>query len=193
MGAAAFQRLSIPDVKIVTPPKSEDHRGYVMESYSARDYAQGGIPTAFVQDNQSLSVQSGVIRGLHFQMPPHAQAKLVRVVAGAVFDVAVDLRKGSPTYGHWCAATLTADAGEQMFIPKGFAHGFCTLAPNTIVTYKLDDYFAPQSATGISWSSPSLAIDWPIEGAQPIISAKDAVLTDFALFDSPFVYEGPPP
>ncbi len=185
-----FQRLSIPDVIKVTLCRFGDERGYFMETYAAHIYAQGGISATFVQDNQSLSALPGVIRGLHFQTPPKAQAKLVRVVSGAIFDVAVDIRRGSPTYGHWCATTLTAQGAEQMFIPKGFAHGFCTLQPDTLVTYKLDDYFDAEADTGVLWSSPTLSIDWPLDGIQPIVSAKDAAMTDFAEFISPFVYEG---
>lgn len=186
-----FQRQSIPDVIMATPRKIGDHRGYFMESYAARAYAQGGIEAAFVQDNQSLSTRPGIIRGLHFQTPPHAQAKLVSVAAGAIFDVAVDIRQGSPTYGRWCATTLTAEGGEQIYIPKGFAHGFCTLAPDTLVTYKLDAYHDPAADTGVLWSSPALAIDWPLNGKTPIVSDKDAGLPDFAGFHSPFVYGEP--
>jgi dTDP-4-dehydrorhamnose 3,5-epimerase len=131
-------------------------------------------------------VQKGTIRGLHFQIPPEPQAKLIRVLRGSIFDVAVDLRQGSPTYGYWCAANLTADGGEQLFVPRGFAHGFCTLEANTEVAYKVDGFYAPGCDAGLRWDDPDLAIAWPIAKDDIMVSDKDAKLPYFRGFDSPF-------
>lgn len=180
--------LAIPGVKLVTVEKFGDSRGYFMETYSHRDYATLGIDCEFVQDNQSLSAQRGTIRGLHFQIPPEPQAKLVRVLKGSIFDVAVDIRRGSPTYGKWCGATLTADQGEQLFVPRGFAHAFCTLEPNTEVVYKVDSYYAPACDAGIIWNDPDIAVEWPIAQTDAILSAKDAKLPRLADLDIPFTY-----
>ena len=178
--------LVIPDVVMVVPHRFGDARGYFVETYNARSYAGIGIDAAFVQDNESLSAQKGTVRGLHFQVPPMAQAKLVRVLKGAVMDVVVDIRRGSPTYGKWCSVTLTAHGGEQLFIPRGFAHGFCTLEAATEVAYKVDAYYAPECDTGILWNDPEIGIAWPVDAATAILSQKDrglALLRDFA---SPF-------
>lgn len=183
-----FEPLTIPEVIKIIPRKVGDHRGYFMEAYAAKIYQANGVAACFVQDNQSLSGPQGVIRGLHFQAPPSAQAKLVRVLAGSVFDVAVDIRKGSPHYGRWCAATLTADGAEQMYVPQGFAHGFCTLEANTIVAYKVDHYYDPAAESGVFWNSPALDIDWRLGGQRPTISDKDGHLPDFSVFQSPFTY-----
>jgi dTDP-4-dehydrorhamnose 3,5-epimerase len=142
-----------------------------------------------VQDNQAYSAQSGTIRGLHFQAPPHAQAKLVRVLRGAVYDAAVDLRRGSPTYGTWCGARLTADGGEQIFVPRGFAHGYCTLEPDTIVAYKVDGYYAPQSEAGLIWNDPAIRVDWSVSAQSVLVSEKDAKLPSLSSFDTPFTME----
>ncbi len=178
--------LGIPGVLLVIPHRLADARGYFTETWNSRAFAEAGIEAAFVQDNQSMSVLPGTIRGLHFQTPPHAQAKLVRVVAGAVFDVAVDLRRHSPSYGRYCAATLTAEGGEQLFVPRGFAHGFCTLEPGTIVAYKVDGWYSPGCDRGFAWNDPDLAIDWPVEPANVTTSAKDARLGRFKALESPF-------
>ncbi len=183
--------LDIPDVKLIRPKRFGDPRGYFVETYSRRHYAGAGIACEFVQDNQSLSTRSGTVRGLHFQVPPDAQAKLVRVLRGAVFDVAVDIRRNSPTYGRWCAATLTAAGGEQLFVPRGFAHGFCTLEPDTEVAYKVDVYYAKAREGGIFWNDPDLAIGWPITPGSDFLSESDAKLPRFVDFASPFSYEGP--
>ena len=192
MSKFAFEPLAIPAVVLIRPKKFGDARGYFMETYSTEAFAAAGIEAAFVQDNQSLSATAGVVRGLHFQAPPVPQAKLIRVLKGVIFDVAVDIRVGSPSYGRWCAATLTADGAEQLFVPRGFAHGFCTLEPNTEVVYKVDGPYAPQTEGGIAWNDPTLAIDWPITAAEAQLSGKDTVLPGFAEFASPFRYEARP-
>src|SRR5262245_20478432 len=179
--------LDLPDVKLVTPRRFADSRGYFLETYSGTLFAANGIPCVFVQDNQAQSVARGTVRGLHFQAPPQAQAKLVRVVKGAIFDVAVDIRRGSPSYGRWCGATLTANGGEQLFVPHGFAHAYCTLEPDTEVLYKVDDYYAPASEGGIRWDDPTVGIAWPVETEKAILSDKDKVLPFLKGFVSPFV------
>lgn len=180
--------LSIPGVLLVQVKKFGDARGYFMETYSRRDYTALGIGCEFVQDNQSLSAERGTIRGLHFQTPPAAQAKLVRVLKGSIFDVAIDIRRGSPSYGRWCAATLTADGSEQLFVPRGFAHAFCSLEPNTEVVYKVDGYYSAASDAGIIWNDPDIGIEWPIAPSDAVLSAKDTKLPRLAEFDSPFTY-----
>jgi dTDP-4-dehydrorhamnose 3,5-epimerase len=182
--------LAIADVKLIRAKIFFDPRGHFVETYSRRHYAAAGIACEFVQDNCSLSTRIGTVRGLHFQLPNAAQAKLVRVLAGAVFDVAVDIRRGSPTYGRWCGITLTARGGEQTFVPRGFAHGFCTLEPDTQVAYKVDAYYAPDRSRGLAWNDPDIAIRWPAEANDPCLSESDARLPPFAGFDSPFCYEG---
>ncbi len=163
--------MNIPDVKLITPRRFTDSRGWFAETWSAKSLA-----VAFCQDNQSLSIHAGTIRGLHFQTPPHAQAKLVSVLAGRIFDVAVDLRRSSPTFGQHAAFELDADSGRQLFVPKGFAHGFCTLEPNTLVQYKVDAPYAPDADGGIYWADESLGITWPVDPANAHLSAKDAAL-----------------
>ena len=180
--------LDIPTVLLVRPKKFGDERGYFVETYNADTYAAAGIACTFVQDNQSLSASPGTIRGLHFQIPPRPQAKLVRVLRGSIFDVAVDLRRGSPTYGRWCGATLSAADGEQIFVPVGFAHGFCTLEADTEVAYKVDGLYAPACDAGIAWNDPTLGIRWPIEPIAAIVSGKDAKAPSFADFVSPFAF-----
>ncbi|MFG1351451.1 dTDP-4-dehydrorhamnose 3,5-epimerase [Xanthobacter autotrophicus] len=185
----AFQALDLPEVILVTPRRFGDARGYFCETYVQPLYAANGVCAAFVQDNESLSALPGTVRGLHMQAPPFAQAKLVRVLSGAIFDVAVDVRKGSPTYGHWAGARLTADGGEQLFIPQGFAHGFCTLVPDTRVAYKVDALYDRASECGIIWNDPDLAIQWGFEG-ETILSDKDRILPRLKDFQSPFVHTG---
>jgi dTDP-4-dehydrorhamnose 3,5-epimerase len=167
-------RLAIPDVILVEPVRHQDPRGFFSETYSRRDLRENGITVDFVQDNHSLSRQPGVVRGLHFQIEPAQQAKLVRVAQGAAFDVAVDLRHGSPTYGKWGAAVLSAENWHQLFIPAGFAHGFCTLRPDTELLYKTSDYYAPEQDRGIAWDDPDLAIAWPVAKQDAVLSTKDA-------------------
>ena len=146
----------------------------------------------FVQDNHSYSKAVGVLRGLHFQTPPHAQTKLIRCIRGAIWDVAVDIRRGSPTYGQWVGAELSADNGLQLLAPVGFAHGFVTLTPDTEVEYKVTDYYAPECEGGLIWNDPTLALPWPLDGGVPVLSAKDALLPMLTGFESPFAYDGVP-
>ncbi|MCI0466492.1 MAG: dTDP-4-dehydrorhamnose 3,5-epimerase [Beijerinckiaceae bacterium] len=178
--------MFLDGIKFFQPKKFGDARGFFFESYNARNYAEAGVDCAFVQDNQSYSQAAGTVRGLHFQTPPAAQAKLVRVLRGAILDVAVDIRRGSPTYGRWCSMTLTASGGEQIFLPAGFAHGFCTLEQDTEVAYKVDDYYSPSCDAGLRWDDPELAIAWPVAAADAVVSAKDAALPFFCGFISPF-------
>ena len=168
--------LALPDVLLLKPKRFADARGWFEETWNAAAFERHNIDVTFVQDNQSLSRPVGTLRGLHFQRPPHAQAKLVRVAVGAVFDVAVDLRRSSPTYGQWVGATLTADGGEQLFVPRGFAHGFITRTPNTIVCYKVDAPYAPDSDSGVIFNDPDLRIDWGLPDEDVVLSKKDAAL-----------------
>lgn len=167
-------RLAIPDVLLLEPVRHRDHRGFFSETFSKRALAEAGVEIDFVQDNHSLSGERGVVRGLHFQTEPAAQDKLVRVPRGAVFDVAVDLRHGSPTFGKWVGAVLSADNWHQLLIPKGFAHGFCTLEPDSELLYKVSDYYAPECDRGVAWNDPDIGIDWPVAPEAAVLSDKDA-------------------
>jgi dTDP-4-dehydrorhamnose 3,5-epimerase len=164
---------AIPDVKLITPKRHGDHRGFFSEVYSAATLRQHGMETVFIQDNHSLSAEPGVVRGLHYQLPPAAQAKLIRVARGAILDVAVDIRRGSPTFGRHVTAILSAENWRQIFIPPGFAHGFVTLEPNTEVLYKVSGPYAPDRERGILWSDPELGIEWGVDPSAAILSAKD--------------------
>lgn len=179
-------RTDIPDVVIVEPKVFGDHRGYFFESFSERDFAEQVREVKFVQDNESRSCY-GVVRGLHFQLPPHAQSKLVRVVSGRVLDVAVDIRRGSPTFGRHIAVELSAENHRQLFIPRGFAHGFAVLSDEAVFQYKCDSYYAPQSEAAIAWDDPAIGIDWGIPADRILLSEKDRrspLLKDAAgLFD----------
>jgi dTDP-4-dehydrorhamnose 3,5-epimerase len=178
--------------RLIKTKRVTDDRGWFAETYSARALAAYGIEATFVQDNHSFSRAPGVLRGLHFQTPPHAQAKFVRCVRGAVWDVAVDIRAGSPTFGNWVAAELSAENGDQLFIPAGFAHGFVTLLPDTEVLYKVTDFYAPQSESGLIWNDPDLALPWPLPAGGPILSDKDRLLPRLTDLQSPFPYDGEP-
>ena len=164
----------IADVFLIEPEVFGDERGFFLESFNERRFAQQtGVSVRFVQDNHSLSVPAGVVRGLHFQSPPRAQGKLIRVLRGSIFDVAVDIRVGSSTFGKHVTAVLTADNRSQLWVPKGFAHGFCTLEPHTEVFYKVTDYYAPETDRGLRWDDPQLGIAWPVAATEAILSAKD--------------------
>lgn len=171
----------------LVPRRHVDNRGFFAETFNRRKYSELGIDYEFVQDNHSLSLEVGTLRGLHFQAPPRAQAKLVRCGRGAIFDVAVDIRRGSPTYGEWEGYVLTAENGQQLFVPVGFAHGFITLEPYSEIVYKCSDYYAPETEGAVLWNDPVIGIDW-LRAADPILSDKDAAAPLLADFESPFVF-----
>ena len=178
----------LPDCILVRPKRFGDHRGFFAETYSRQKYAALGIEAEFVQDNHSLSVDMGTVRGLHFQAPPHAQGKLVRCGRGSIYDVAVDIRAGSVTYGEWVGYTLSAENGHQLYVPPGFAHGFMTLEPDSEIIYKCTDYYAPSTEGSLLWDDPDIGIDWPLD-VQAILSEKDAQAPRLRDFETPFVTE----
>jgi dTDP-4-dehydrorhamnose 3,5-epimerase len=186
----SVESLAIPAVKVLTPRKHGDDRGFFSESYSRRLFAETGLDIEFVQDNHAFSAAKGTVRGLHFQTPPAAQHKLVRVVRGSILDVAVDLRVGSPTYGRHVSAVISAAAWNQILVPIGFAHGLVTLEPNTEVLYKVSGYYSPEHDKGLRWDDPALGIDWPLDGGEALLSAKDRVqpllseLPDYFRYDA---------
>jgi len=163
----------IPGVRLVRYRRHGDARGWLAETWSRRAFAAAGIDADFVQDNHSYSAEPGTVRGLHFQRPPAAQAKLVRVLAGAVLDVAADIRPGSPTFGRHVAVRLSADEPAMLFVPEGFAHGFCTLAPDTEVAYRVTAPYAPELEGGVAWDDPDLAVPWPVDPAAAVLSERD--------------------
>jgi len=177
---------------LIRPQRIFDERGWFAESYNAARYAELGIDAAFCQDNHVKSFAAGALRGLHFQRPPHGQAKLVRCVRGSIWDVAVDVRSGSPTYGQWAAAELTGENALQIFVPIGFAHGYLTLEADTEVEYKVSDFHAPDFEGGLIWNDPTLALPWPLPPGAPILSPKDRLLPRLKDFESPFAYDGHP-
>jgi len=185
-------RLDIPEVLLLRPRRFSDARGYFAETYQAAEAAEAGVPDTFVQDNLSFSALAGTVRGLHFQAPPHAQAKLVTVLTGRILDVAVDVRRGSPTFGRHVKAQLSADDGLQIYIPAGFLHGFVTLDPDTRVFYKVSDVYSPACDGAVRWDDPDLAIDWGVSSAQAVLSDKDAAAQAFADFASPFCAQREP-
>jgi dTDP-4-dehydrorhamnose 3,5-epimerase len=168
-----IETLAIPDVKLITPGIMRDHRGFFSETFNGNAFRRAVANVDFVQDNHSLSRAKGVVRGLHFQIDPHPQGKLVRVTRGAVLDVAVDVRRGSPTHGRHVSAVLSADNWAQLWIPVGFAHGFCTLEADSEVLYKVTDYYAPECDRGLLFDDPDLGIEWPFPTAHAILSEKD--------------------
>ncbi|MDV7341632.1 dTDP-4-dehydrorhamnose 3,5-epimerase [Terasakiella sp. A23] len=172
--------LSIPEVKLITPKKFGDERGFFSETYNCSSLSEYGIDINFVQDNHSMSHSKGVLRGLHYQKPPFAQDKLVRVVRGKIWDVAIDLRPDSVHYKKWVAAEVSADNWSQILVPKGFAHGFVTLEEDTEVIYKVSDYYNPESEVSIMWNDEALNIDWPVDAADVVLSRKDAAGLSFS-------------
>lgn len=177
--------LDIPDVKLITPDRHGDDRGFFSETWNSQRYADAGLSFTWVQDNHSLSKDKGVLRGLHFQTPPFAQDKLVRVTAGSIIDVAVDIRHGSPTFGRHVSAVISAENWRQILVPAGFAHGFCTLEANTEVIYKVTALYSHEHDKGLAWDDPDLEIDWALNGAAPLLSDKDKSqprLTDLPVY-----------
>ena len=183
--------MSANPVMLLTPRRHDDERGWFMETYNARSLAAAGFDAPFVQDNLSLSRPAGTLRGIHFQTPPDGQDKLVRCARGRILDIAVDLRRGSPTYGKWVGAELSAENGRQLLIPIGFGHGFVTLEPDCEVAYKCTALYAPESDGGVRWDDPAIGVDWPLDG-EPVLSDKDRVQPLLADFDSPFDYDRRP-
>ncbi|CUH40593.1 dTDP-4-dehydrorhamnose 3,5-epimerase [Jannaschia seosinensis] len=181
-----IEDTDLPGVKLITPRRFGDARGFFAETWNARAFAEAGLAAEFVQDNHSLSEKPGTLRGLHFQAPPHAQGKLVRCGRGRLFDVAVDIRRGSPTYGRWTGAELSAQNGRMLWVPAGFAHGFVTREPETEIVYKCTDFYAPSCDGAVRWDS--CGIEWGLD-ADPILSDKDAAAPALASFDTPFTYE----
>lgn len=182
---------ALPGVLLLEPARFGDKRGFFSESWNRKTLAAHGIEIDFVQDNHSLSEQADTVRGLHFQSPPHAQAKLVRCGRGRVFDVVVDIRKGSPTYGQWLGYDLSFDNGLQLLIPEGFLHGFATREPATEIVYKCSDYYSPECDGAVFYDDPDIGIDWNLSG-DAVLSEKDAAAPRLAEFDSPFVWTGAP-
>ena len=168
-----IEATALPDVKLLTPKRFGDNRGYFSEVYKQTALREAGLDLEFIQDNQSLSREVGTLRGLHYQAPPFAQAKLVRVVTGRIYDVAVDIRVGSPSYGKWVGAELSADNLQQLLVPVGFLHGFVTLEPDTTVLYKVTAPYSAAHDGGVAWDDPDIAIAWPEQAARPVLSAKD--------------------
>lgn len=183
-----IEPTALPGVVILTPARFGDARGFFAESWNRKRMAEAGLDIDFVQDNHSLSARTGTVRGLHFQSPPHAQAKLVRCGRGRLWDVAVDIRAGSPTYGRWVGVELSAENGRQLLIPAGFAHGFVTREADTEIVYKCSDYYAPDCDGGIRWDDPALGIDWGLGGLAPVLSDKDAKAPLLADLANPFVW-----
>lgn len=179
-------------VTLIKTRRFGDDRGWFSETYARHKLVDAGIDCTFVQDNESLSVQRGTVRGIHYQTPPHAQAKLVRCTQGAIADFAVDLRQGSPTFGQSVSAILSDENGDQLFIPIGFGHAFITLTPAARVSYKVSDVYAPTCDGGVAWDDPQIAIDWPLSGHAAVLSDKDRSLPPLKSWNSPFVYDGEP-
>ena len=188
-----IERTNLLGVILIRPKRFGDARGFFCETWSAARMAAAGLHFDFVQDNHSLSEQAGTMRGLHFQAPPHAQAKLVRCGRGRLLDVAVDIRKGSPSFGKWVAEELGFENGKQLLIPRGFLHGFVTLEPDTEIIYKCDDVYAPECDGAVRFDDPDIGIDWSIDSNKAVLSEKDEKAVSMKDFDSPFIYEGSAP
>lgn len=182
-----MRMIDSSSLRLLSTKRHRDERGYFAETYSVKRYLEIGINVEFVQDNHSLSNDTATLRGMHFQAPPHGQAKLVRCGRGAIFDVAVDIRSGSPTYGKWEAFELNANSGDQLYIPIGFAHGFITLEPFSEIIYRCSDYYVPETEGALHWRDPDIGIDWPLLG-EPVLSEKDQIAPLLRDFQSPFVY-----
>ena len=177
---------------VFTPRRLSDERGWFSETYNAKKLGEHGIRDIFCQDNQSLSQSAGTLRGLHFQAAPFAQAKLVRCVTGRVFDVAVDLRRGSPTFGGWVGTVLSAENGKQLYVPVGYAHAFLTMEAASVVAYKVSAFYSAESEGGVAWNDPHIAIEWPLNDEAPLLSAKDSTLPPLSELTVDFAYDGEP-
>lgn len=186
-----IEETGLPGLKVLTPRRFGDDRGFFSESWNRKVLADNGIFLDFVQDNHSLSARVGTVRGLHFQAPPHTQAKLVRCGRGRLFDVAVDVRKGSPTFGKWFGVELSFENGKQLLVPEGFLHGVATREPDTEIIYKCTDYYVPSADGAVRFDDPSIAIDWGLSGP-PILSDKDAAAPYLSQFKTPFIYKATP-
>lgn len=184
------EETALSGVLVLTPPRFDDNRGFFSESWNRKRAEAAGIYVDFVQDNHSMSRDVGTVRGLHFQSPPHAQVKLVRCGRGRLYDVAVDIRKGSPSYGKWIGVELSFDNGKQLLIPAGFLHGFVTRDQDTEIVYKCSDYYAPECDGAVRFDCPMIGVDWGIDTSAAILSSKDAKAPPFAGFESPFTFEG---
>jgi dTDP-4-dehydrorhamnose 3,5-epimerase len=188
-GTMQIERFKIEDILAIMPTKHGDHRGFFSETYRKSFLGSEGVNADFVQDNHVFSAERGVLRGLHFQVPPHAQGKLVRCVRGAILDVSVDIRKGSPTYGHHVAIELSAVNWKQLWVPPGFAHGYLTLVTNCEVIYKVTDYYAPDCERGIAWDDPSIGVDWPFPSADLTLAGRDRLNPRLADVEPVFQFE----
>ena len=186
-----IENTPLAGVKILTPRRFDDDRGFFAETYNRKVLAENGITLDFVQDNHSFSTAAGTVRGLHFQTAPFAQDKLVRCAQGALFDVAVDIRKGSPTYGKWFGVELSFENGRQLLIPAGFAHGFVARVDNTVIAYKCSNFYAGDCEGALLWNDPDIGIDWALNGLEPVLSGKDEIAPNLAGFDSPFTWQEP--
>ena len=184
-----IEKTALPGVLVLTPARFGDDRGFFSESWNRKRLQEAGIDIEFVQDNHSLSETVGTVRGLHFQAPPHAQAKLVRCGRGALFDVAVDIRQGSPTYGQWVGEELSFENGKQLLVPEGFLHGFVTREPGTEIIYKCSDYYAPDCDGAVRFDDPDIGIDWGFDHSAALLSEKDNAAPFLKDFQTPFVYE----
>ena len=180
---------ALQGVKLITPRRFADQRGFFAETWNANVFAEAGIELEFMQDNHSISKTTGTVRGLHFQAPPYCQAKLVRCGKGRLFDVAIDIRKGSLTYGKWVGYELSSENGLQVLIPSGFAHGFMTLEPSTEIAYKCSNFYFPKAEGTLRWDDPAIGIEWPLSVIAPALSEKDAATPSLEGFDSPFSME----
>jgi len=182
----SVESLSIPDVKLIMTARFGDERGFFSETYNQQRFHDAGIETVFTQDNHSFSASEYTVRGLHYQSPPFAQTKLVRVLRGAIIDVAVDVRSNSSTYGQWVSAELSSENGVQILVPRGFLHGFATLEPSTEIAYKVDNYYSKESDGAVLWNDPDLRIDWKVDPSRATLSGKDASAPRFSSFQTPF-------
>jgi dTDP-4-dehydrorhamnose 3,5-epimerase len=184
-----IQPLKLPDVVLIKPARFSDDRGYFSETFREDWFEKNVCARHFVQENQSLTVKPGTIRGLHFQRAPQSQGKLIRCVAGGIFDVVVDIRRGSPDFGKWAAVTLTAEAGDQLWIPEGFLHGFCTLVPDTVACYKVTSYYSRELDAGVAWNDPDIGVAWPEIARPELLSPKDRELPALKSLTTEFQFE----